>query len=284
MDKYETPRIDAHHHLWSYSATEFDWLQGDLAMLRRDFLVPDLMQAMRSASVTGAVAVQARQTVAETDWLLQMSAHRDEIAGVVGWLPLADASFKAVLEPYLSHPRLKGLRHVVQGEPAGFMDGVAFDRGISSLAGTGLVYDLLIHAGQLQEATRLVDRHPKQSFVLDHVAKPKIAAGELEPWRTHLLALAKRPNVTCKVSGMVTEAGASWTAALLEPYFDVVLEAFSPQRLMIGSDWPVLTAHCTYASWWRVVEGWIAALSVDEQAAMLGGTVMRTYRLALSGM
>lgn len=273
------PRIDAHHHLWHYSASEFDWLQGDLAMLQRDFLLPDFLLAMRSADVTGAVAVQARQTLTETDWLLQMAAQRDEIAGVVGWLPLADASFEAVLERYVEQAKLKGLRHVVQAEAPGFMESAVFDRGIGKLASTGLTYDLLIHEGQLVEATRLVDRHPGQTFVLDHIAKPGMAPGFMEPWRTHLLALAERPNVVCKLSGMVTEAGIGWTAASLQPYFEVALQAFSPERLMIGTDWPVLTAHCTYARWWQVVEAWIAPLSRGERERILGGTALQVYRL-----
>ena len=234
---------------------------------------------MHSADVTGSVAIQARQTVEETDWLLEVAAQHDEIAGVVGWLPIADDAFEVVLQHYLTQAKLKGLRHVVQAEPAGFLDGAAFNRGIDRLEQTSLVYDLLIHSGQLEEAARFVDRHPAQSFVLDHLAKPRMEAGEMEPWRTHLLTLAERPNVLCKLSGMVTEAGTGWTAASLQPYFEAALQAFSPGRLMIGTDWPVLTAHCTYSGWWQVVEGWIAALSKDEQAAILGGTAVRAYHL-----
>lgn len=283
MDIHKTSRVDAHHHLWRYNPQEFDWLRGDLSVLQRDFLQATLVREMHSANVATAVAVQARQTIAETDWLLQVAAQCDEIAGVVGWLPIADAPFHALLERYLPDRKLKGLRHVVQGESVGFMDGSAFNQGIERLANTGLVYDLLILQHQLQEATRFVDRHPAQVFVLDHVAKPKMPLGELEPWRTHLFALAERPNVVCKLSGMVTEAGVGWTAESLQPYFEVALEAFSPQRLMIGTDWPVLTAHCTYAGWWKVVEGWISALSMNEQASILGGTAVRTYRLESAG-
>lgn len=275
-------RIDAHHHLWRYTAEEFDWLEGELALLRRDFFQQDLLPAMRSAGVDAAVAVQARQSRAETDWLLQVAAETPAIAGVVGWLPLADQAFPRLLDEYRGAQKLCGLRHVVQAEAPGFLDGAEFNRGMRALKGTGLVYDLLLHAQQLVEATRFVDRHPEQTFVLDHVAKPRIRTGEQEPWATHLRALARRPNVVCKISGMVTEAGAGWTPEQLRPYFEVALEAFTPDRLMVGSDWPVLTAHCSYAEWWALVEQWIAPLSGEEQAAILGGTAMRIYRLALS--
>ena len=177
------------------------------------------------------------------------------------------------------------MRHVVQAEPEGFLDGVAFNRGISMLRGSGLTYDILVYEGQLDEVGRFTDRHPEQSFVLDHMAKPRIASGELEPWRTRIRDLARRPNVTCKISGMVTEADPKrWTAAQLRPYFDVVLEAFGPSRLMIGTDWPVLTLGCGYAQWWRVVEAWTGALSPQERADILGGTARRVYRLQVESM
>lgn len=272
-------RIDAHHHLWHYTAEEFGWLEGELAQLRRNFLPQHFIDTMRGAEVAGAVTVQARQTVQETDWLLEVATMSSSIVGVVGWLPLADETVSLLLEERLPAQKLCGLRHIVQAEPAGFLDGVAFNRGVSALASSGLAYDILIHQHQLPEAIRFVDRHPHQIFVLDHLAKPLIQSGETEPWATHMRDLARRRNVVCKVSGMVTEAGTGWTPEQLKPYFDVALEAFTPHRLMIGSDWPVLLAHCDYARWWALVEQWLAPLSAAEQAAMLGGTCLRTYGL-----
>ena len=169
----------------------------------------------------------------------------------------------------------------MQAEASGFLDGAAFNEGISRLRDTGLVYDLLIYAPQLEETIWFVGRHPKQSFVLDHVGKPSIGAGGLEPWRAQIRELALRPNVVCKVSGMVTETDWSrWTPEELAPYFDVVLHAFGANRLMIGTDWPVLTLGCSYSQWWQTVEAWIGSLSGEEKAAILGETAERIYHLA----
>ena len=273
-------RIDAHHHLWHYSDEEYGWIDDSMRVLRRDFTPADLAHEMQSAGVDGAVAVQARQTVEETAWLLELAAAHREIRGVVGWLPIAADNFSAELDRVRANPHLKGLRHVVQGEPAGFLDGDAFNRGIASLEPTGLVYDILIFARQLPEAVRFVDRHPRQPFVLDHIAKPDIRNGEIANWSRDIGVLAQRENVTCKISGMVTEADPRhWSAEQLRPYFDVVLEAFGPDRLMIGTDWPVLNVGSAYAEWWRIVEGWVSSLSPSEQAGILGGTAERVYRL-----
>ncbi len=273
-------RIDAHHHLWRFTAEEFGWIGDDSSSLRRDFLLDDLRRVLGSAGVNGTIAVQARQSLAETRWLLQLAAADSPILGVVGWLPISAEDFPAMLSEFAASPRLKGLRHVVQAESAGFLDGADFNRGMRALAGTGLIYDILIFALQLAEATRFVDRHPEQSFVLDHIAKPEIRNGEIRRWSAAIREMARRPNVCCKISGMVTEADpAHWTRAQLSPYFDVVLEAFGPERLMIGSDWPVLTVGCSYSQWWQTVESWIVSLSEVEQAKILGGTATRVYQL-----
>ena len=273
-------RVDAHHHLWRYTPEEYGWIDDTMQALRRDFMPEDLEREALAAGVQATVAVQARQTVAETAWLLQLAAQSELIRGVVGWLPIAADDFPSALERFDAGPLLKGLRHVVQGEPAGFLDGAEFNRGIAALRGTGLVYDVLIFAGQLAEATRFVDRHPQQQFVLDHIAKPEIAAGELEIWSKGIRELARRENVVCKVSGMVTEADWSqWSPASLKPYFDTVLEAFGPARLMAGSDWPVLTVACTYPRWWQTIAEWIAPLSATECEEIESGTAIRTYKL-----
>lgn len=275
-------RIDAHHHLWRYTAEEFAWLEGELEPLRRDFLPDEFLAELHRAGVAGAVAVQARQSEAETRFLLRAAAEHPAIVGVVGWLPMQEKSIASQIERlYEKAPKLCGLRHIVQEEPPHFLDGRDFNRGTRAITHRGLVYDLLIHAHQLPEATRYVDGHPDQPFVLDHMAKPPIRAGEMEPWATHLLELAQRPNVVCKVSGMVTEAAVGWTPEQLRPYFEVALEAFTPARLMVGSDWPVLTAHCGYAEWWELVEAWIAPLRGAERTAILGGNALQTYGLTL---
>ncbi len=273
-------RVDAHHHLWNYNAAEFCWLEGDLTTLRRNFLPAELLLELQGANVHGTVAVQARQEVRETDWLLHLAAATPLILGVVGWLPLRDLDFPATLACYKEHTALKGLRHVLQAEPPGFMEDRSFNSGIEALRGTSLVFDILILESQLEEATRFVDRHPDQTFVLDHLAKPKIAAGELQSWANRIRELAQRENVVCKVSGMVTEADTKcWSTSQLKPYFDTVLECFTPSRLMAGSDWPVLCAGCTYPRWWKILSDWVDVLSADEQADILGRTAVKTYGL-----
>ena len=273
-------RVDAHHHLWRYTEEEYGWIDDRMAVLRRDYLPGELARETADAGVDATVAVQARQTMEETEWLLDLAAHAPVIAGVVGWAPIASEAFPAMLQELAARPLLKGMRHVVQAEPDGFLDAPAFNRGIAALRDTGLVYDVLIFARQLKEATRFVDRHPQQSFVLDHIAKPDIAGDGLAAWATNFRELARRENVTCKLSGMVTEADWShWTPEALKPYFEVALEAFGPSRLMAGTDWPVCTVACTYAKWWETVRAWIAPLSTTERAAIEGGVATRVYGL-----
>ena len=279
--------IDAHQHLWRFTAEEFDWLtEPEYTALRRNFALAELRTEMLEADIAGTVAVQARQTLEETRWLLELARTtlpgdaRPLIRGVVGWAPLADETFPATLESLRAEPLLKGLRHVVQGEPEGFLAGAAFHRGVAAMAGTGLVYDILILERQMVEATAFVDQHPRQSFVLDHVGKPRIAEGAIEPWATQVRELARRENVTCKVSGLVTEAEwATWTPESLRPYLDVVAEAFGPERLMAGSDWPVCLVASGYGQWWRMLETYFAAFSDDERAAVFGGVATRVYGL-----
>ena len=275
-----TEVIDAHHHLWRYSTDEYGWIDDSMVALRRDFLPADLSAAMAAAGVDGAIAVQARQTLDETRWLLELARGNAAMRGVVGWAPIAGVGFEASLAEFAADARLKGLRHVVQGEPDGFLDGESFNRGIRLLQSAGLVYDVLIFERQLAEATRFVDRHPQQVFVLDHVAKPKIAAGELEPWSSAIRELAKRENVSCKVSGMVTEDDWSkWSSESLRPYLDVVAEAFGAERLMTGSDWPVCLVATGYERWWQTLREYFANWSQDERAQVFGGNANRIYQL-----
>ena len=188
-------RIDAHHHLWHYSDKEFGWIGDRAAALRRDFLPGELEEAMKGAAVDLSVAVQARCTVDETHWLLACAATSACIAGVVGWVPLASATLGATLDPLAANPRFIGVREIVQDKAPGFLLGSAFNEGVRELTSRRLTYDILIHAGQMAEVLQFVDRHPKQRFVLDHAAKPEIAARTIEPWRSQLKELAQRSNV-----------------------------------------------------------------------------------------
>jgi L-fuconolactonase len=274
-------KIDAHHHFWSYDPVEYDWIDETMKAIRRDFLPEHLRAEIASAGVDGVVSVQARQSLSETAWLLDLATRNDFIKGVVGWVELVSPTVGAELERFTANPKLKSVRHVVQGEPDdNFILREDFNRGIRELKKFSLAYDLLIFARHLPQTIQFVDAHPNQIFVLDHIAKPQIKAGLFEPWSTNLRELARRPNVYCKVSGMVTEADfATWTEAQLRPYFETVLAAFGPQRLMFGSDWPVCLVACDYARWLQMVSGWIAKLSPSEQAWVLGGTAVEVYKL-----
>lgn len=273
--------VDAHHHLWNYSAEEYGWIGPEMAALRRDFSPADLWVEMTAAGVDTCVAVQARETLEETRWLLRLAHENDFIAGVVGWAPIAGAEFAQELQALAGDAKLKGLRYVLQALPAEFMLSDAFERGMQAVEGSGLVYDILIYERQLEAAIALVDQHPKQVFVVDHVAKPKIAAHELEPWATRMRELARRENVYCKVSGMTTEARwNSWNVNDLHPYMDVVLDGFGPGRLLAGSDWPVCTLAVSYGRWWQVLREMVSGLSGSEQAMILGRNAERVYGLS----
>ena len=273
-------RIDAHHHFWKYDPIEYDWIDDSMSVIRRSFLPSDLKSEMDQAGMDGVVSVQARQSLEETDWLLEMASQNDFIKGVVGWLPLADEAIDGILDRYKGASKLKALRHVVQGLPAGFFDAADFNRGIRSLTSRGLVYDILIFENQLEETIRFVDRHPNQVFVLDHIAKPRIKDHQRQPWLDNIRELAKRENVTCKLSGMVTEADFSdWTEAQMLPYLESTLEAFGSERLMFGSDWPVSLVAIRYQQWAELIQRFIAPLSSHEQASIMGGTATSSYQL-----
>lgn len=273
--------IDTHHHFWNYNPVDFDWIDDEMASIRKNFLPKDLKETLLETGVQGVVSVQARQSLEETDWLLEMAEEHDVIKGIVGWLPLAAENIQQVLEQYSGNQWLKGVRHVVQGEsdPA-FILGKDFNRGISQLKNDGLVYDILILEHQLPNTIRFVDQHPEQQFIVDHIAKPKIKHNETEPWARNLKALARRENVCCKISGLVTEADYhGWTKEQLQPYFDVVLEAFGPSRLMYGSDWPVCLVATSYSDWLNLVKDMLSGLSPDEQEQIFSRNAKHFYHL-----
>jgi L-fuconolactonase len=274
-------KIDSHHHFWRYNTDDFGWISDAMARIRRDYLPADLAPEIEARGIDGTVAVQARMTTEETRWLLELADKNNFIKGVVGWVPLAEKSAAAELDRFAAHPRLKGVRHVVQGQPAGFLDAPAFNAGIREVTSRRLVYDILIFASQLEEATHFVDRHPNQIFILDHIAKPVVQGPPPKEWRQLIRELARRERVACKFSGVVTEIPgfAPWTAGDLRPYFDIVLEAFGPRRLMFGSDWPPCLVSSEYARWHETVSSFTTALTPDERSRILGGTAVEWYRL-----
>jgi L-fuconolactonase len=272
--------IDSHHHLWKYSAAEYGWITPEMKVIRRDFLPADLEPLMHHFGIEGTVAVQARQTLEETTWLLGLSEKHPLIRGVVGWVPLTEgAGVKRSLERFAAHKRLRGVRHVVQDEPdPQYILRKDFNEGVSALREFGLRYDILIFERHLPAAIEFVDRHPNQTFILDHIAKPRIKDKIISPWDRNMRELAKRQNVYCKLSGMITEADPRhWTAEGLQPYFDVVLGAFGSRRVMYGSDWPVMLLAGDYERWYRTVRLAIAKLSQAEQDRIMGGTAAEAY-------
>ena len=274
-------KIDSHHHFWKFDPIEYSWMNEDMGVLKRDYGPTELKKEIDEAGIDGVVSVQASQTLAETDALLDYAAKEDFIKGVVGWFPLAEENVVEVIAPYVDNRLLKGVRHVVQDEPDDrFILGEDFNRGVSHLKEFGLVYDILIYERQLAPSIEFVDRHPNLVFVLDHVAKPRIRDNAMKPWADLMRQMAERPNVYCKLSGMATEGDwKNWTEEQLVRYAEVALEAFGPKRLMFGSDWPVALLAVEYQRWVAIVDDFISTLSEDEQAAIWGETAARAYKL-----
>lgn len=270
-------RLDAHQHFWKYDAAEYPWIPAG-SPLHRDWLPDDLAPLLCAAGLDGCIAVQARQSLEESRWLLELADKHPVIRGVVGWVDLRSDRMVEQLTPLAAHPRFKGVRHVAQDEPDdSFLARPEFVRGVKRLPAFGLRYDVLIYPRQLPAATALVDAAPEVPFVLDHLAKPAIRDGALEPWLESFRKLARRPNVTCKVSGLVTEARRDWRAEDFRPYLDAAFEAFGPRRLMFGSDWPVCRLATEYPEIVRLVKDYLEPLPAADREAVLGGTAANFY-------
>ncbi len=273
-------RLDAHQHFWRFDPVRDAWITPDMAAIRRDFLPGDLAPNLLAGNMDGCIAVQADQSDAETRFLLDLARDHRVVRGVVGWVDLRAPDLDATLGALAANPKFRGVRHLAQAEPDDFLTRDDVLRGIGRLKRFGLTYDILVYERQLPAAIALADALPEQPFVVDHLAKPRIREGALEPWATRMRDLARRPNVWCKVSGMVTEADwQHWTPATLRPYLDVAFEAFGPERLMFGSDWPVCLVAASYARVLSAVEDYAAAceLSVHDQEALFGGNAARFY-------
>lgn len=283
--KTEPMRVDSHQHFWRYNQEEFGWINDQMAVIRRDFLPDDLAPLLHETKIDAAVSVQASQTIEETEFLLGFADQHAWIAGVVGWVPLISPQLDEELDRQAANKKLKGIRHILQAEADEYMQRDDFNAGIARLQDYSLTYDVLILERQLPAAIQFVDRHPAQPFVLDHVAKPRIvehriAGHQIEPWRTQIRELARRPHVVCKLSGMVTEADFnSWTVADLCPYVETVLEAFGPGRLLFGSDWPVCTVAASYGRWVSTVTEYLSELSTDELQMIFGENATKFYKL-----
>ena len=271
-------RLDSHQHFWSYSAAEYPWIPAGSA-LQRDWLPGDLAKLQADLNFDGSIAVQARQSLAESRWLLALAEANPRIKGVVGWVDLQSDAVEEQLGELSRNPRFVGARHVVQDEPDDrFLLRPEFVRGIGRLRQFGLTYDLLIFPRQLPAAIELVRQFPEQPFVLDHIAKPSIRTGALSPWREQIQELAQFPNVLCKVSGMVTEADhRAWKPEDFRPFLDVVFGSFGVGRLMFGSDWPVCLLAAGYEQTFSLVRDYVAQVPMESQRGLFGETAARFY-------
>ncbi len=275
--------IDAHQHFWNYSPAKHAWINGQMAVLKRDFLPIDLLEIYKKNSVTGCVAVQADGSEEETDFLLQLAEKHGFIKGVVGWVDLQDRQVEARLRHYRNFKKLKGFRHVVQDEPdPEFMLREDFRAGLKALEDFHYTYDILIYPHQLDAAIKTVQDFPKINFVLDHIAKPHIKEAKMDNWLPKITGLAQSPNVCCKVSGMVTEAAwKSWRQQDFVPYLDAVTEAFGMDRLMFGSDWPVCLLSGNYEQVLKIVQDYYQGFSQEDKDKLFYLNASRFYGLSL---
>lgn len=275
-------KLDSHQHFWHYNPNEHIWMNDQMEVLKRDYEPKDLQSLLKTTGFDGTIAVQARQMLEETQWLLDLSDQYDLIKGVVGWVDLCSEEIDAQLERFAKHDKLKGVRHVVQEEPDdNFILGDNFLRGISKLKAHDLTYDLLVFPRQLPASIKIVEQFPELPFVVDHIAKPDIKNNVVSGWEEDIRTLAKFPNVMCKLSGMVTEADwQSWTPSEFQVYMDIIMESFGPKRIMIGSDWPVCTLCGSYEEVMQIVTDYISQFSPEIQNDILGENCARFYRVS----
>lgn len=274
-------QIDAHQHFWIFNSNEYGWIDDSMSAIRRDFLPEHLQPELARNGFDGSVVVQTRQTLEETRWLLELAGRSREIFGVVGWVDLCSPEVETQLAAFGKNPKLVGIRHIVQSEPdERFLLRPDFLRGIAALEQFDLAYDILIYTRHLPVAAEFVERFPRQRFVLDHLAKPPIKSGEIKLWADGIRRLAAFPNVFAKLSGLVTEADwQRWKPEDIGPYLDVAFECFGPDRLMIGSDWPVCLVASDYMRVTDVVKNYLHRQSVEVREAVLGGNAQRFWRL-----
>lgn len=276
-------KIDAHQHFWRYEAQMNGWISNEMSVLKRDYLPDEFLRELDANQMDGSVAVQADQSERETLFLLELAQQHSVIAGVVGWVDLRSPNLPKRLEYFSQFAKLRGFRHIVQAEPDDrFMLREDFRRGIASLKQFGFTYDILIYPKQFPAAIALADQFPEQRFVIDHMAKPYIKMSGISPWAAHMKTIAANPNVFCKLSGVVTEADwQHWHANDFQPYFDVAFEAFGPDRLMFGSDWPVCLLAGTYRRVKQLIADYTRDFTVADKKKIFGSTASRFYGLTL---
>ncbi|MFN0205816.1 MAG: amidohydrolase family protein [Planctomycetota bacterium] len=275
-------RIDAHQHFWRYSPATHGWIDERMNILKRDFLPADLKPSLDFCHIDGCVAVQAESSTNETRWLLHLSEENPWIRGVVGWVDLCSPNVATDLRELSQNAKFKGVRHIVQSEPDDrFLLRPDFCRGISTLAEFGLTYDILIYPKQLPAALEFVSRFPLQKFMIDHLAKPAIGLDSSQPWERQMSAMAKFPNVYCKISGLVTETTWDrWKASDFDYYINTIYQTFGPERMVFGSDWPVCTLAASYPAVHGIVDFFFLSRPDAERSLVFGGNASRFYELS----
>ncbi len=274
-------KIDSHQHYWYFNTEDYGWMGDNMSAIKRDFLPSDLIPELQSIQFDGSIAVQARQNMEETNWLLKLADEYPHIKGVVGWLNLQSEDVEKEIKIFAKHPKAVGVRHVIHDEEdIDFMLRPEFIRGVKHLEKYNLTYDILIFPKHLQNTIHFVKQFSEnQIFVVDHIAKPFIKDGIISPWKEEIKDLAKFPNVYCKLSGMVTEADwQNWKPENIIPYIDVIISAFGVDKVMIGSDWPVCLVAGKYNQVMNVVIDYISTFSESEKAKILGGNAMKAYK------
>ncbi|HXS56378.1 MAG TPA: amidohydrolase family protein [Hanamia sp.] len=278
-------KIDSHVHFWKYDAVKDAWITDDMKLLQRDFFPKDIELQLHENSVDGVIAVQADQSEAETDFLIALARENSLIKGVVGWVDLQDEQVELRLQHYSEFAVVKGFRHIVQGAPAGFLKGQSFMNGVRQLKKFDFTYDVLIYENQLEEAIEFVNEFPGQKFIIDHCAKPAIKNKKVTDtigigWKRGMQEIAQNENVFCKLSGLVTEAAWNeWNDKDFYPYLDVVFESFGTDRLVFGSDWPVMMLSATYAKWINLLEQYLSAFSIEERRAIFAENAIKFYKI-----
>ncbi len=275
-------KIDAHQHFWKFDPVRDNWITDDMAVIRNDFLPEDLAPVLKQNGIDGCVIVQSDQSEAENVFQLSNAASHDFIRGVVGWVDLQAVDVEKKLAFYRQYEKMKGFRHILQGEPdRALMLKPAFKRGIGLLKNFGFTYDILIYPDQLPFTIELARDFPGQPFVIDHIAKPYIKKRELRQWEKDVRSVAVFENVFCKISGMVNEADwRNWKQEDFIPYLDVIVEAFGTNRIMFGSDWPVCLVAASYEKMLEIVTSYFSSFSADEKALFFGENATRFYNLA----
>ncbi|HXR83724.1 MAG TPA: amidohydrolase family protein [Hanamia sp.] len=272
--------IDTHIHFWNYNKIKDTWITDEMKVLQRDFLPEHLENELSKNNVEGIVAVQADQSENETQFLSDLADKNSIIKGIVGWVDLQSANIERKLLYYLNNPKIKGFRHIVQSENEGFLANKKFLNGISFLKKAGFTYDILIYENQLKEAIKFVNKFPDQKFIIDHCAKPGIKNKSISEWKTLMKEIARNENVCCKISGLITEAKWNeWNEKDLYPYLDAVFESFGTERLLFGSDWPVMLLSGNYTLWKNLLEKYMSQFPSEQKQKVFRENAIYFYNL-----